>query len=332
MKSLARALLALVILNGVVVLASAAFAQSTVTAVGLVVDGDLNPIPDVQVLIDYRGHIPQKYRTKTDKKGRFIHLSVYQGPTKVTFKKEGYGEATVDFEFRDLASTEKPPQFKLSKRQTPVDVPAGSGLGAAGGAAAGAGSLAATVDRINAAGALVKEGKLDEAQAAYEALAVEMPTVPLIPYNLGFIYKKKGAAAQAEASFRKVTELDSKFPEAYNALAVTLLEGGRKEEAIAVLEKGVAAVPQDAKLQYSLGVMYFNAGKVPEAKEALTRAESLDPANPEVLYQLGTTALNQNDIAGALASLEKYVALAPADAPNLATAKSLITALSAKKK
>ncbi len=324
MKSLARALLALVILP------AAGFAQGTVTALGLVVDGDLNPIPDVQVLIDYRGHIPQKYRTKTDKKGRFVHLNVYQGPTKVTFKKEGYGEATVDFEFRDLASTERPPQFKLSKRQAPVDVPPGSGLGAAGGAAAG--SLSAAVDRINAAVALVKEGKLDEAQAAYEAMAVEMPTVPLIPYNLAFIYKKKGAAAQAEASFRKVMELDARFPEAYNALAVTLLEGGRKDEAIEVLEKGVVAVPLDATLQYSLGVMYLNAGKVPEAKEALTRAETLDPANAEVLYQLGTIALNQNDIAGALARLEKYVALAPADAPNMATAKSLITALSAKKK
>jgi Tfp pilus assembly protein PilF len=326
MKSLARALLAAVIL------AASALAQSTVTAVGLVLDGDGNPIPDVQVLIDYRGHIPQKYRTKTDKKGRFIHLSVYQGPTKVTFKKEGYGEATVDFEFRDLASTEKPPQFKLSRHPAPVEAPAGSGLGAAGGAAADAGSLIAMVDRINAAGALVKEGKLDEAQVAYEALAVEVPAVPLIPYNLGFIYKKKGDAAKAEGSFRKAMELDSKFPEAYNALAVTLLEGGRKDEAIAVLEKGVAAVAGDARLQYSLGVMYFNGGKVPEAKEALTRAEGLDPANPEVQYQLATIALNQNDMPGAVARLEKYLAMAPTDAPNLATAKSLIAALAAKKK
>jgi tetratricopeptide (TPR) repeat protein len=325
MKTLARALLA------VLILAAAAFAQSTVTAVGMVVDGDGNPIPDVQVLIDYRGHIPQKYRTKTDKKGRFIHLNVYQGPTKVTFKKEGYGEATVDFEFRDLGSTEKPPQFKLGKRPAPVEVPAGSGLGSGGGAV-DAGSLAAAVDRINAAGALVKEGKLDEAQVAYEAMAVEMPAVPLIPYNLGFIYKKKGDAVRAEASFRKAVELDSKFPEAYNALAVALLEGGRKDDALAVLEKGVAAVPQDARLQYSLGAFYLNAGKVPEAKEAFTRAEGLEPVNPEVQYQLATIALNQNDSAGALTRLEKYVATASADAPNVATAKSLITALSAKKK
>jgi tetratricopeptide (TPR) repeat protein len=319
------------VLLGVVILTATAFAQGTVTAVGFVVDGDGNPIPDVQVLIDYRGHIPQKYRTKTDKKGRFIHLNVYEGPTKVTFKKEGYGEATVDFGFRDLGSTEKPPQFKLAKRAAPVDVPTGSGLGASGGAVDAA-ALTATVDRINAAGALVKEGKLDEAQAAYEAMAVEMPAVPLIPYNLGFIYKKKGDAAKAEASFRKAAELDSKFPEAYNALAVALLEGGRKDEALAVLEKGVVAVPQDARLQYSLGAFYLNAGKVPEAKEAFTRAEGLEPANPEVQFQLATIALNQNDTAGALARLEKYVATASADAQNVATAKSLITALSAQKK
>ncbi|HVQ30809.1 MAG TPA: tetratricopeptide repeat protein, partial [Vicinamibacteria bacterium] len=303
MKTIARAVLVVVIVNAVVILAGTALAQSTVTAVGFVVDGDGNPIPDVQVVIDYRGHIPQKYRTKTDKKGRFIHLNVYEGPTKVTFKKDGYGEATVDFGFRDLGSTEKPPQFKLSKRQAPVEAPAGSGLGSGGGAVDAA-SLAAAVDRINAAGALVKEGKLDEAQKAYEAMAVEMPAVPLIPYNLGFIYKKKGDPAKAEASFRKAAELDSKFPEAYNALAVALLEGGRKDEALAVLEKGVAAVPEDGRLQYSLGAFYLNAGKVPEAKEAFTRAEGLEPRNPEVQYQLATIALNQNDTPGALSHLE----------------------------
>jgi tetratricopeptide (TPR) repeat protein len=315
-----------------VVLTVPAFAQSTGTAVGTVVDGDGNPLPDVQVLIDYQGHIPQKYRTKTDKKGRFIHLSVYQGPTKVTFKKEGYGEATVDFEFRDLASTDKPPQFRLTRRQAPAVAPAGSGLAPAGGAATDVSALAAMADRINAVGALSREGKLDEAQAGYEALAAELPTVPLIPYNLGFIYKKKGDAARAEASFRKALELDVKFPEAYNALAISLLESGRKDEAVAVLEKGVAAVDQDPKLQYSLGVMYFSAGKVPEAKAALLRAEAIEPANPEVQYQLGTIALNQNDMPAAMARLEKYVAIAPPDAPNLATAKSLIAALSAAKK
>lgn len=315
-----------------VVLAVPSFAQSTGTAVGTVVDGDGNPLPDVQVLIDYQGHIPQKYRTKTDKKGRFIHLSVYQGPTKVTFKKEGYGEATVAFEFRDLASTDKPPQFRMSRHQAPADPPAGSGLASAGGAAPDVRALAAMVDRINAIGALAKEGKLEEAQAGYEALAAEVPTIPLIPYNLGFIYKKKGDPAKAEASFRKAMELDAQFPEAYNALAISLLESGRKDEAIAVLEKGVAAVAPDVKLQYSLGVVYFNAGKVPEAKAALLRAEAIEPANPEVQYQLATIALNQNDIPGAIARLEKYVTIAPADAPNLATARSLITALSAPKK
>ena len=76
--------------------APSARAQQIITAIGKVVDAQGNPVPDVQVLLDYKGHIVQKYRTKTDKKGIFTHVSVYSGPYRITLKKEGVGEVSFD--------------------------------------------------------------------------------------------------------------------------------------------------------------------------------------------------------------------------------------------
>jgi hypothetical protein len=65
---------------------------------------------DAKVLLDYKGHVIQKYRTKTDKKGKFVHVNVYSGNYDVTVSKDGLGEAVFkNFTIRDLGSTEKAP-------------------------------------------------------------------------------------------------------------------------------------------------------------------------------------------------------------------------------
>ena len=98
------------------VLAVPLFAQQTVAARGRVVDGEGNPVPGVKVLLDYRGHVVQKYRTKTDKNGEFIHLNVYEGQYQVTLSKDDVGEVSFPFAVRELASTEKPHDLRFSPR------------------------------------------------------------------------------------------------------------------------------------------------------------------------------------------------------------------------
>jgi tetratricopeptide (TPR) repeat protein len=313
----------------VLLLAPGARAQGTVTALGRVVDGQGNPIPDVQVLLDYKGHIVQKYRTKTDKNGVFTHVNVYSGPYRITLKKDGVGETSFDYNIQELDRLQRPPDFKLlPPKAQAAPPPPGSGLAPAAGAApVDATKVAAD---INAAMALSREGKLDEAIAAYESVLASAPGVPLVHFNLGTTYKKKGDLPKAEAAMRRSFELDPLFVDGYVGLATVLAESGKQDQAIEVIRQGAAANAQSGRLQYALGVLEEGKSDADAAKQAFLKAEELDPQNVETQYHLATVALNMNDKAEAIARLEKFVAAAPPGTPNVDVAKSLIVALQKK--
>jgi tetratricopeptide (TPR) repeat protein len=312
----------------VLLLAPGARAQGTVTALGRVVDGQGNPIPDVQVLLDYKGHVVQKYRTKTDKNGVFTHVNVYSGPYRITLKKDGVGETSFDYNIQELDRLQKPPDFKLLPPRTQAaPPPPGSGLAPAASAPVDATKLAAD---INAAMALSQQGKLDEAIAAYESILAQTPGIPLVHYNLGSAYKKKGDVPKAEAEMRRSFELDPLFVDGYVGLATVLAETGKRDEAIEIIRQGAAANERSGRLQYALGVLAEGKGDAATAKQAFLKAEELDPQNVETQYHLATVALNMNDRVEAIARLEKFVATAPAGTPNVDVARSLLAALQKK--
>jgi tetratricopeptide (TPR) repeat protein len=313
----------------VLLFAPGARAQSPVTALGRVVDGQGSPIPDVQVLLDYKGHIVQKYRTKTDKNGVFTHVNVYSGSYRITLKKDGIGETSFDYNIQELDRLQKPPDFKLLPPRTQAaPPPPGSGLASAPGAApVDATKLAGDV---NAAMALSREGKTDEAIAAYEGILARTPGIPLVHYNVGAAYKKKGDLPKAEAAMRRSCEMDPLFVDGYLGLATLLAEAGKRDEAIEVVRQGAAANEKSGRLQYALGILAEGKGDAATAKQAFLKAEELDPQNVETQYHLATVALNMNDKAEAIARLEKFVAAAPAGTPNVDVAKALLAALQKK--
>lgn len=315
---------------GLILLAApSARAQGTITALGKVVDADGNPIADVQVLLDYKGHIVQKYRTKTDKNGLFTHVRVYSGTYRVTLKKEGLGEVSFNTNLQEVESLQKPPEYKFVVRPAAAAAPPpGSGLAAAGAAAPQ--NLGQITGAINNAIGLAKAGDTDGAIAAYEAILVTAPQIPLVHYNLGTVYKKKGELAKAETSLRKSIELDPIFVDGYVGLATLLAETGKRDQAIAAVKQGAEANPESGRLQYALGVLAEGAGDAATAKEAFLKTEQLDPQNFETQYHLATVALNQNNKAEAISRLEKFIAAAPAGTPTLEVAKSLLAALQKK--
>lgn len=310
--------------------APAARAQGTITALGRVVDAQGAPIPDVIVLMEYKGHILQKYRTKTDKKGVFTHVNVFSGSYRITLQKEGLGEVSFNTNLQEVDSLQKPPEYKFVPKQAAAPPPPGSGLAPTGSSAAAPVNMGQLTTDINAAIALSKNGDTDGAITAYEAILAKTPQIPLVHYNLGTLYKKKGDAAKAEAEMRKSIELDTTFVDGYVGLATLLAETGKRAEAIEAIKKGTAENPQSGRLSYALGVLAETSGETALAKEAFLKAEELDPQNFETQYHLATVALNLNDKAEAVARLQKFIAAAPAGTPTVETAKALITALQKK--
>jgi tetratricopeptide (TPR) repeat protein len=312
---------------------SLAPAQGMTTAQGMVLDQEGNPIPEVQVLMNYKGHVIQRYRTKTDKKGKFVHVNVYAGVYDLTLSKPELGEAVFkDFTFRDLDSTEKLPVFRLGVKKVVVKTPeaasGGPGPGTADAAAVAsaeaAGLLAVDLEKANAA---LKAGQLDDAIAGYDKVAAGAPNLPEVHHNLGLAWSRKGDKAKAEAALRKAIELKPGFADSHRALSVILYESGKRDAALQEAVLAAQADPANPALHYTLGVMYADSGKGGEAHEALLRAEALDPANAEIQYQLGTVAVAANQKAEAIARLEKYLSMAPPAAANRAAAQAIVGAL-----
>lgn len=325
-----RSITAAAALGLTLLVAPTARAQQTITAVGRVVDAQGNPIPDVQVLLDYKGHVVQKYRTKTDKRGVFTHVNVYSGDYLITLHKDGIGDTTFSTNLQALDSVQKPPDFRLVPKPAPATPPPGSGLVATNAPAAAPVDLGAITSEINAAIALSSAGDTEGAIAAYEAIVAKTPQIPLVQYNLGTLYRKKGETAKAQAALQKSIELDHRFVDGYVGLATLLAETGRRGEAVDALKRGAVENPASGRLQYALGVLAESQGETAAAKEAFLKAEQLDPQNAETQYHLATVALNQNDKAEAIARLQKFIAAAPAGAPSLDVARSLLGALQKK--
>lgn len=305
-------------------------AEATCTAEGYVLDAEGNPLPDVKVLLQYKGHDPRKYRTKTDKKGKFVHVNVYEGVYDITFTQEGVGDVQVkDFRIREIPSLEKAPVFRLGSQKKVVAPPPGADP-AAPAAPAGPDPAVMAADLQKAAEAF-GAGRLDEAAATYEAVLAQAPGLALGHHNLGLVYRKKGDLAKAEAEFRKASELKPDFADAHGALSVLLAGQGKPEAALVEAQLAVAAAPENAQYLFNLGVLQKDTGKGAEAKETFTKLEALDPANAEVQFHLGTALLGLGQVPEAVAHLEKYLTLAPADAPNVAAAKGIIAAMAKKK-
>ena len=305
-------------------------AQGTINAIGKVVDAQGNPVPDVKVLLDYKGHIVQKYRTKTDKNGVFTHVRVYSGPYRMTLTKDGVGEVSFNANLQEVDSLQQPPEYKFVPKVAAAAPPPGSGLAPAAAPAAAPVDLGQVTSGINNAIALSKSGDTDGAITGYEAILAKTPDIPLVHYNLGTLYKKKGDAARARAEMEKAIALDPRFVDGYVGLATLLAETGQRAEAIAAIQKGTTENPQSGRLQYALGVLAEGSGEVALAKEAFLKAEQLDPQNFETQYHLATVALNQHNKVEAVSRLEKFIAAAPPDTPSLPVAKSLLAALQKK--
>lgn len=325
---------------------------------GIVVDEQGQPVPDVEVEIQFLGSPKRTYKVKTNKKGGFVRIGLDEGSYKIFLTKEGFKKGGLDVPWlslgglSDLCSNnpgKDQPCEPLILKKAEVAISIGgapaSPAPAEGGAAAGAppggaaGAATATAEEAAKLGAAyaqaveaIKTEQWDVAETALKEVLAKVPDQPVVHFNLGHIYRQKKDYAAAEAEFRRVTEIEPARADAYVAMAALYEAQGKGGDAVDYLMKNAAAFEQDAKYQIALGATAMNQGKEKEAEEAFAKAVALDPTAIEVEYFLASLALNRNEVSDAIAHLEKYIAGAPAESANVEVAKGLLAALQAKKK
>ncbi|MEW6238671.1 MAG: tetratricopeptide repeat protein [Candidatus Omnitrophota bacterium] len=93
------------------------------------------------------------------------------------------------------------------------------------------------------------------------------PQQPIVLYNLGFAHIHLNQYEEAEKAFRRVTELDPAFADAYNDLGVVLEYLGRSGEASQAYDKAIQAGNR--------GDAYFNLAHIKEKSGEYKEAISL---------------------------------------------------------
>jgi tetratricopeptide (TPR) repeat protein len=281
-------------LVAVVVLAVsvAAWPQVQGKVMGVVKDGQGNPVEKASVHIVSTRTTSVSYELTTNKDGRFLQVGIQPGYFQVTVKKDGYMPQTT--EARVSLAGETNLEFKLDT----ADEVALRSVSAA--------------DKVFLKGnKLYGEQKYAEAAAAFEE-AVGMSQTNWGYYlNLGLAYKKLDRKAESLAAFRKAVELS---PESYSAnkeLGEALAKDSVFDEAKKYYQKAAELSPDDPDAHFNLGACLTNTGENDAALEHFRRATELKADYADAYYQMGTIYIGKNMVPEAVQSLEKFLELAP---------------------
>lgn len=107
-------------------------------------------------------------------------------------------------------------------------------------------------------------------------------------YARGIGHERVDAFDKAEADFRKALELNPDQPLVLNYLGYSLVEERIKlDEALDMIERAVAARPEDGYITDSLGWVLYRLGRFEEAVEPMERAVQLRPLDPLINDHLG---------------------------------------------
>jgi Flp pilus assembly protein TadD len=135
---------------------------------------------------------------------------------------------------------------------------------------------ARTQERIGAATAALREGRIDEAEAVLRGIPREPGDAPELRFALAVVAHQRGAAEAARAE----------------------------------LEQLLGARPDHAEAWNLLGAVRAGAGDWRGAREAFEQALVLDPFYPEAMANAGRAALAAGDAEAARALLARLVAIA----------------------
>lgn len=293
-----------------VLAAPPALAQSTVIQ-GKVVDTEGKPVPNAQVVIEFKGGTARKYQTKTNRSGEFVQLLTESGIYLVTVTAEKVGSASSDVQVR-------------------LGQPASVNITLAPGGGGPDPEKTAELKKMFEEGVAASQaGDHDTAIARFTSASELLPNCYDCFYNIGVSHMQKKDEKQAETAWLKAIEMRPDYSEALNALSTLYNNQKRFDEAAAMSAKAAAAGGGSGgspDAVYNQGIILWNQGKTAEAKAKFEEALTINPNFADAHYQLGMALLNEGKLPEAVGAFESYVKLEP-EGQFAAQAKAMIAQL-----
>ncbi len=197
----------------------------------------------------------------------------------------------------------------------------------------------AAVEQLNQGIALIQQGKVPEAIAAFRQASQLNPQLAPAHYNLGLALRQSGQLQEAADAFYQATQADSDFALAFANLGAALLEGnnlqqaqdyltraleldpnlgvahynyglvlsqmGKPDEAMTHFKNAMQFSPNAPEPIYHIGLIYLQQGKTAEAKKAFGQALKINPQYPEAHYNMGSILFKEGNLDSALESFRK---------------------------
>jgi tetratricopeptide (TPR) repeat protein len=135
--------------------------------------------------------------------------------------------------------------------------------------------------------ALLQQSKPEEARPVFEAILQVDPS------------NSAAQAGEVEASER---------------LALQKRANGQSVEALSDLLRAQKLVPENARLEYDLGILEDEMHLYPEAEKALEAAQSLHMESPRLLYAMARVAMDAGQLGPAAEKMQAYLKAQPNDA------------------
>ncbi len=147
-------------------------------------------------------------------------------------------------------------------------------------------------DELAAAQALLRAGRLEEAEAALGALTARFPGKAGLWHLRAIVEHQRGHVPQARELAARALSLDGSSPGVHLLAGHIEVDAGDLAAAAAHFEEAVARKPGWASAWIALGNARFDAGEAAAAREAFARAVALDPRAARAWNALGLAELD----------------------------------------
>jgi predicted O-linked N-acetylglucosamine transferase (SPINDLY family) len=154
-------------------------------------------------------------------------------------------------------------------------------------------------------------GRTEDAASAFKRVSELNPTYAEAYNNMGVALQKQGKVDEAIAAYNKALSLKPDYAEAYNNMGNALKEQGKLDEAITAYNKALSSKPDYANAYINLGNALQAQGKLDEAITVYNKALSLKPDYAEAYNNMGNALQAQGKLDEAITAYSKAVSLKP---------------------